>query len=72
MRTIEWKDGTVVIVDQRKLPNEEVWVELKTCQDMASAIKNMKVRGAPLIGVSAAYGLALAAFHSKTKTTLLP
>ena len=68
MRTIEWKDGTVVIVDQRKLPNEEVWVELKTCQDMASAIKNMKVRGAPLIGVSAAYGLALAAFHSKTKT----
>lgn len=68
MRTIEWKNGTVVIVDQRKLPNEEVWVDVKNYQDMASAIKDMKVRGAPLIGVSAAYGLALTAFHSKTET----
>jgi methylthioribose-1-phosphate isomerase len=68
VRTIEWKDGTVVIVDQRLLPNKEVWVELKNYQDMASAIKEMKVRGAPLIGVSAAYGLALTAFHSKAKT----
>ena len=67
MRTIEWKDGTVVIVDQRKLPNQEVWVEVKDYLGMASAIKEMKVRGAPLIGVSAAYGLALTAFHSKAK-----
>jgi methylthioribose-1-phosphate isomerase len=68
MRTIEWKDGTVSIIDQTKLPNEMVWVELKNYLEMASAIKNMKVRGAPLIGVSAAYGLALAAFHSKAET----
>jgi methylthioribose-1-phosphate isomerase len=67
MRTIEWKDGTVVIVDQTKLPNEEVWVKMKNSDEMASAIKEMKLRGAPLIGVAAAYGLALTAFHSKAE-----
>ena len=68
MRTIEWKDGTVVIVDQTKLPNEVVWVKMTDYEAMASAIKEMKLRGAPLIGVAAAYGLALTAFHSKAKT----
>ena len=68
MRTIEWKDGTVVIVDQTKLPNEVVWVKMTDCKAMASAIKEMKLRGAPLIGVAAAYGLALSAFYSKAKT----
>jgi len=68
VRTIEWKDGTVTIIDQRKLPNEEVRLELKNSEEMAFAIKEMLVRGAPLIGVSAAYGLALAAYHSKAKT----
>jgi methylthioribose-1-phosphate isomerase len=67
MRTIEWKDGTVVIIDQTKLPNEEVWVNMKNSDDVASAITEMKLRGAPLIGVAAAYGLALTAFHSKAK-----
>jgi methylthioribose-1-phosphate isomerase len=67
MRTIEWKDGTVVIVDQTKLPNEEVWVKMKNSDEMASAITEMKLRGAPLIGVAAAYGLALTAFHSKAE-----
>ena len=68
MRTIEWKDGTVVIVDQTKLPNEVVWVKMTDYNAMASAIKEMKLRGAPLIGVAAAYGLALTAFHSKAET----
>ncbi|MFA5365469.1 MAG: S-methyl-5-thioribose-1-phosphate isomerase [Candidatus Bathyarchaeia archaeon] len=68
MRAIEWKNGTVVIIDQTKLPNHEEWVKLQTSTDMASAIKDMKLRGAPLIGVAAAYGLALTAFHSKAKT----
>ena len=68
MRTIEWKDGTVVIIDQTKLPNETVWVKIVDYKIMASAIKDMKLRGAPLIGVAAAYGLALAAFHSQAKT----
>ncbi|MCW4014862.1 MAG: S-methyl-5-thioribose-1-phosphate isomerase [Candidatus Bathyarchaeota archaeon] len=68
MRTIEWKDGTVILVDQTKLPNEVVWVKIADYKTMASAIKEMKLRGAPLIGVAAAYGLALCAFHSKAKT----
>ena len=68
MRTIEWKDGTVVIIDQTKLPNEAVWVKISDYKAMASAIKEMKLRGAPLIGVAAAYGLALTAFHSKSET----
>ncbi|MCW4021397.1 MAG: S-methyl-5-thioribose-1-phosphate isomerase [Candidatus Bathyarchaeota archaeon] len=65
MRTIEWKDGVVVTVDQTLLPNKEVWIELKTCGEAASALKEMKMRGAPLIGVAAAYGMALTAYHSK-------
>jgi len=68
VRTIEWQDGAVVIVDQTKLPNEVVWVKMTDYKAMASAIKEMKLRGAPLIGVAAAYGLALSAFHSKAKT----
>ena len=67
MRTIEWKDGVVVTIDQTKLPNELVFLKMEKCSDVASAIENMKLRGAPLIGVAAAYGLALAAFHSKAK-----
>jgi methylthioribose-1-phosphate isomerase len=67
VRTIEWKEGVAVIVDQTKLPNEVVWVEMKNSYEVASAIKEMKLRGAPLIGVAAAYGLALTAFHSKAE-----
>lgn len=68
MRTIEWKDGVVVIIDQTKLPKETDWIKLKNYREMASAIKDMKLRGAPLIGVAAAYGLALTAYHSIAKT----
>ena len=68
MRTIEWKEGTVSLIDQTKLPNETVWVKIADYKTMASAIKEMKLRGAPLIGVAAAYGLALTAFRSKAET----
>lgn len=68
MRTIEWKEGTVTLIDQTKLPNETVWVKIADYKAMASAIKEMKLRGAPLIGVAAAYGLALTAFRSKAET----
>jgi methylthioribose-1-phosphate isomerase len=68
MRTIEWKDGTISLIDQTKLPNETVWVKITDYKTMVSAIKEMKLRGAPLIGVAAAYGLALTAFHSKAET----
>ncbi|UCG45079.1 MAG: S-methyl-5-thioribose-1-phosphate isomerase [Candidatus Bathyarchaeota archaeon] len=68
MRTIEWDEGTVTIVDQTKLPDETFYLSMTKCDEVASAIQEMKVRGAPLIGVAAAYGLALTAYHSKAKT----
>ncbi|MEM2111623.1 MAG: S-methyl-5-thioribose-1-phosphate isomerase [Candidatus Bathyarchaeia archaeon] len=67
MRTIEWRNGTVVTIDQTALPNKEIWIEMTDCAEIAMAIKEMKIRGAPLIGVAAAYGMALAAYHSKAK-----
>ncbi len=67
MRTIEWKDGTVVTIDQTKLPNTTRFLRIKNCKELSLAIKEMKLRGAPLLGVAAAYGLALTAYHSKAK-----
>ena len=67
MRTIEWRDGTVTIVDQTRLPDKTLYLTIKKCEEVASAIKEMRVRGAPLIGVAAAYGLALTAYHSKAE-----
>jgi methylthioribose-1-phosphate isomerase len=59
---IEWTAGhTLRMLDQRRLPNEEVWVEARTYGDVADAIRSMVVRGAPLIGIAAAFGLAMAA-----------
>ena len=67
MRTIEWRKGVVVTIDQTKLPLKMALLNLRTCRDVVSAIKTMKIRGAPLIGAAAAYGLALTAYHSKTR-----
>ncbi|MEA2089485.1 MAG: S-methyl-5-thioribose-1-phosphate isomerase [Thermoproteota archaeon] len=66
MRTIEWREGTVVTIDQTRLPNETVYLKMRNPTEVADAIKKMKIRGAPLIGVAAAFALALTAFHSKT------
>ncbi len=68
MRTIEWKNGVVVTVDQSELPHRLVFLRLRSCRGVALAIKSMRVRGAPLIGAAAAYGLALTAFHSRART----
>ena len=57
--TIEWRPEAVVMVDQRKLPAQEVYVHCKTPVEVARAIKTMVIRGAPAIGVAAAMGLAL-------------
>lgn len=65
MRTIAWQDGTVITIDQTRLPSETVTLKIKTIDEMAEAIKNLRVRGAPLLGAAAAFGLALAAYHSK-------
>jgi len=67
-RTIAWHNGTVVTIDQTRLPNETVILELKSCDEMAEAIKTMKIRGAPLLGAAAAFGLALAARNSGAGT----
>src|SRR3954468_995060 len=60
-RILRLEDDAVVLLDQRKLPDEEVEVRCATAEEVAAAIKAMIVRGAPAIGVAAAYGLALAA-----------
>ena len=57
--TITWRDDTVVMIDQRKLPLEEIYVVCRTHEEVAAAIETMVIRGAPAIGVAAAYGIAL-------------
>lgn len=68
MRTIEWCKGTVATIDQTKLPDEETRIIIKNCGEMAEAIRSMRIRGAPLLGVAAAFALALTAFDSKAKS----
>ncbi len=64
MRTVYWQDGQVKMIDQRLLPGEEVIAEFSTVAEVARSIKEMYVRGAPAIGATAAYGMALAAQNS--------
>ncbi|MGA2110683.1 MAG: S-methyl-5-thioribose-1-phosphate isomerase [Anaerolineales bacterium] len=63
MRTLEWDPGRGLLrlIDQRRLPGELRWLELRSSTEVAEAIRDMAVRGAPAIGVAAAFGLALAA-----------
>ena len=61
MEPIEWLGDRVKILDQTRLPQEEAYLELNGYQDIASAITELKIRGAPAIGVVAAYGMALSA-----------
>lgn len=65
--TVSWKNGSVVLIDQTKLPNKLVHVRCKDYMEVANAIKKLVVRGAPAIGVTAAFGLALAAQASRAK-----
>lgn len=67
-RTVWWEDGgggAVCLLDQRKLPREEAVVRCRTVGEVERAIRDMVVRGAPAIGVTAAYGMALAARRSE-------
>jgi methylthioribose-1-phosphate isomerase len=66
MRTIEWKDNSVIMIDQTKLPNSLEYVKYTDYNQVANAIKTLIVRGAPAIGVSGALGLALAALQNNT------
>jgi methylthioribose-1-phosphate isomerase len=68
LRTVEWKDNKVVMIDQTKLPNTLVFVTYDDYNQVADAIRTLVVRGAPAIGVSGAFGLALASLQSKATT----
>lgn len=69
MKTVEWANGKVKMIDQTLLPGTEKFIELSTIPEIAEAIKNMRVRGAPAIGVTAALGLAMVAASSAAATT---
>ena len=58
---LRWDGRALFLLDQRLLPREETWIECKTASEVADAIRTMVVRGAPAIGVSAAFGMAMAA-----------
>ena len=66
IRPIEWANGTLRLLDQTRLPSEEVVVEVHGYRDAVDAIKEMRVRGAPAIGVTAAYAVAMAARELET------
>ncbi|MEZ5535669.1 MAG: S-methyl-5-thioribose-1-phosphate isomerase [Thiolinea sp.] len=61
VRAVEWHDNHLVLLDQRKLPHAEKYIQLFNAPDIAEAITNMVVRGAPAIGITAAYAMVLAA-----------
>jgi methylthioribose-1-phosphate isomerase len=67
--TIDWQGDVIVMVDQRKLPGQEIYVRCRTAQEVARAIRTMVIRGAPAIGVAAAMGLALGMRRSTAKGT---
>ena len=69
-RTIWFKNNIVKIIDQTKLPHKFVIKDLKTVKDAINAIKVMEVRGAPLIGATAAYGLVLAIIENNDQSFL--
>ena len=68
LKPIRWKKGVLYLLEQRLLPFKEVWVKCDRVEKVAKAIEDMTVRGAPAIGITAAYGVALGALRSKAKT----
>jgi methylthioribose-1-phosphate isomerase len=65
-KAIEWFGDKLRILDQSKLPQEQSFIDLVSYQDVALAIREMRVRGTPAIGIAAAYGVALGAQGIKT------
>lgn len=61
MRTLDYADGVITMIDQTRLPQHEEMLSIDTVDDLVAAIKRLSVRGAPAIGVAGAYGVALAA-----------
>jgi methylthioribose-1-phosphate isomerase len=67
IKTLEWTDGGVRFIDQTRLPTEEIYVNCRDYREVATAIRDMIVRGAPAIGVAAAMGVALGVRNSQAK-----
>jgi len=67
--TIDRQDDVIVMVDQRKLPGQEIYVRCRTAPEVAKAIRTMVIRGAPAIGVAAAMGIAVGMRRSSAKGT---
>src|SRR3954471_22917215 len=70
--TIEWTEHGVVMIDQTRLPHETAFVTCRTYIEVADAIRNMIIRGAPAIGVAAAMGVALGALQSENLQRDMP
>jgi methylthioribose-1-phosphate isomerase len=68
VRALEWREDRLILLDQRRLPGEECYLEARTSSDVAAAISDMVVRGAPAIGVAAAYGAVLATAEGLAET----
>ena len=62
---VSWQRDRLVLLDQRRLPGEEVYLECRTWPEVADAIRTLAVRGAPAIGVAAAFGVALAGSRAR-------
>ncbi|MGA8029169.1 MAG: S-methyl-5-thioribose-1-phosphate isomerase [Bryobacteraceae bacterium] len=72
IETIEWTPAGVVMIDQTRLPRETAFVTCRSYIEVADAIRNMTIRGAPAIGVAAAMGVALGALHSQDLDSEIP
>jgi methylthioribose-1-phosphate isomerase len=70
VQPLRFEDGALLVLDQRALPGEERWIRCETVEQVADAIRSMAVRGAPAIGLAAAYGMALAQDREKAATLL--
>ena len=68
MRPIEWKGDHALLIDQTILPQREEWLRCQSLSEFESAIRDMKIRGAPAIGITAAYGLACVALQSSASS----
>jgi methylthioribose-1-phosphate isomerase len=68
---LRWEDGALLLLDQRRLPAEEKWLRCETPAQVAECIRTLAVRGAPAIGLAAAYGMALAGSEAESAATLL-
>ena len=65
-RTVEWRDGAVRLIDQRLLPGRLEFIDCRTVEEVCEAISSLAVRGAPALGASGGYGIALACALART------